>query len=498
MKKIKENIRFKTFFDNIIIFLAIFVFALLINFTNNTIDNDNIWNFNMIQKITLGYMPYKDINMIITPVFHFVGAMFMKIFEVNFITYYAYGSLILATLGILIYQLLKKITNKSCLHLLGLLLLMSEYLHVFIPNYNTFVLIFIITLLLLEDKREKYFENALMESTKLDVIIGMVMGLAILTKQTIGGIFSIVYIIYCMVYDKLKFKKIKYKSLGYKVLGIIIVCFLFLLFLLLTGSFMDFMDLCFGGILDFAEKNRTGTFYTWITLAVLVVSFFCFIYFKEKKEDLKILLFGFFSLTSLTFVIPLINDYHLFLTLIVPTVALIYIINLFFDKITDNKTKLNFEHIIYVVNIIIITYILIISFGKTNDFKIMNIPDSLKEYYGLMINYDEYKKIDKIINYIYDKEKEGYNVYVLSPDAGRYMIPMERNNNKLDLILQGNLGYKGEERLIFEIEKLENVLFLKEEKLIFQESKIVDDYIKENFKEIGKIESLVIYVENNK
>ena len=65
----------------IVIFTAIFLFTLICNFSDVGMICDNLWNFHMIQKITLGYIPYKEINMIITPLFHFLGALFMKIFR---------------------------------------------------------------------------------------------------------------------------------------------------------------------------------------------------------------------------------------------------------------------------------------------------------------------------------------------------------------------------------------------------------------------------------
>lgn len=60
-------------------FILVFLFTLFFNFADNLLDEDNIWNFHMLQKITLGYIPYREINMIITPLFHFIGALFMKI-----------------------------------------------------------------------------------------------------------------------------------------------------------------------------------------------------------------------------------------------------------------------------------------------------------------------------------------------------------------------------------------------------------------------------------
>lgn len=486
------KINLKKTLEYIMIFIAIGAFVFLNNFIDISINNDDIWNFHMIQKITLGYIPYKEINIIITPFYHFVGTIFMKVFGTNFITYYFYGSVILATLGVLFYHLLRKITDKVFLHFLGMLFYLIEVLMLYTPNYNTFIMVFLLGLLLIQWKIEERIEKG-ENNNKLHFFSGIVMAMAFLTKQTIGAIFSLTYIIYCVIYEKNVFKKINLNMLVYKILGILAIALIFIIYLLISGNLIDFIDLCFGGILDFAEKNKTGNFFNWKMLILIGVSIFSFGYFNVKKDDVKMLLLGMFSVTSVLFIYPLINEYHMYLSLIIPSITLIYIINLFANDICEEKNKRKFKYLFNLFGVIIAGGILTTSFDKISNFRFTNVPNNLKQYEGMVINEEEYTKINKIIKYIDEKETEGYEVYVLSPDAGRYMIPLERNNNKFDLLLQGNLGYKGEDKILDEIEKIENPLFLKAEELIFQESKIVDEFIKENYKEIDKIETLIVY-----
>ena len=119
--------------------------------------------------------------------------------------------------------------------------------------------------------------------------------------------------------------------------------------------------------------------------------------------------------------------------------------------------------------------------------------DGLEVYYGLKIDVEKSREILDVIDYIRAKEQEGYEVYILSATASEYMIPMRRNNNKFDLLLQGNLGYKGEERVLEKIKKIENPMFLKTEELIFQESVIVDEFIKENYTVVDNVGEFKVY-----
>jgi len=69
---IKKNL------DSIIIFLIFFLLIFVKNVCDTNINIDNIWNFHMIQKVSLGYIPYKEINILIPPLFHFIRCYFYE------------------------------------------------------------------------------------------------------------------------------------------------------------------------------------------------------------------------------------------------------------------------------------------------------------------------------------------------------------------------------------------------------------------------------------
>lgn len=76
------------------------------------------------------------------------------------------------------------------------------------------------------------------------------------------------------------------------------------------------------------------------------------------------------------------------------------------------------------------------------------------------------------------------------------MIPLNRYNKNYDLLLKGNLGYNGEDKLIKEISNSENIqyLILKDEyDKNWQISLKVINYVKENKTKIGQIDIFDIY-----
>ena len=68
-KKIVENILFQ-----ILLGAIIFSFVFFNNFVIDNLQGDNLWLYNMSLKMFHGFMPYRDFNMIITPLFFQLAA----------------------------------------------------------------------------------------------------------------------------------------------------------------------------------------------------------------------------------------------------------------------------------------------------------------------------------------------------------------------------------------------------------------------------------------
>ena len=73
------------------------------------------------------------------------------------------------------------------------------------------------------------------------------------------------------------------------------------------------------------------------------------------------------------------------------------------------------------------------------------------------------------------------------------MAPMNRNNNKYDLLFNGNLGYNGKNKILEEIKGFKNTLLLKNKEDFWQEPKEIKDYVLENYELIDEIENLNVY-----
>ena len=115
----------KPLIKNILIYLG---FAAIISgyvFTQALDSLDEIWVYNFARGIANGLLPYKDISMIITPLFPAICAIFLKVFGNEMIVLRVIEVFVTAGIVFTIYKIMKKLKiNKG----IALLLTMRNIL----------------------------------------------------------------------------------------------------------------------------------------------------------------------------------------------------------------------------------------------------------------------------------------------------------------------------------------------------------------------------------
>ena len=91
---------------NKVIFLLVFLFFLFLgwNVLITDIYADEVWNYGFSYAIFHGEIPYKDFNMVITPLYPFL----MSIFSSNLFLFHIAHALLLTGFSYVLYRLLKE------------------------------------------------------------------------------------------------------------------------------------------------------------------------------------------------------------------------------------------------------------------------------------------------------------------------------------------------------------------------------------------------------
>ena len=374
--------------------LLIFLFLLIIIFCISNffifVFGDEIWNYGFAYNISRGLVPYRDFNMIVPPLYSFVLSLFITIFGHHFIVMSFLNSFILT---LLLFISFKKIKYN-------MYFIFPIFLLLYINGYNLLSVFWVILLLTIFDSNVN----------NKCILMGLIVGLLILTKQTVG---------LCVFLPLFLFSNNKVKFF----LGVFLPLFLFLIFLVYNDALYYFIDYCFLGMLDFAGDNN---YLGFLPLEFLII--FLLLYFLiTKKVDKS----GWIVLMFQIIVFPIVDVNHFLLGL---SVFLFYLLYKF-------RVNIFLKSLFCLVGCIILVMLF--------DLPVL-VTDKKSFLYGASFSD---LSVLKYTNKKYSSLHSKYDNLFLFTDLA-YVIKLNNNVvlNKFDLINDGNMGFNGEKRYIKEID----------------------------------------------
>ena len=430
----------KKYKKDILILIIIFIYVgILVSFSNA--DNDLIWNYGFSYNIASNLIVYKDFNMVITPLYPFICGLVMKLLGNNFLIFNLINIVLLSSMYYYIYKKYPKSYIPS-------MVLISFILR---PSYNFLIMFLLLILLNLEEDK--------------DFLIGFVLGLIFLIKQS--------FIILCIpsiIYIREPKKILK------RIEGFLIPCILIGLYLIINNSLYEFINYTVLGLFSFGTKN---SFFNLGTVFILVLIGFLTFYYSKYK-DIKVL----YLICYQVMAYPIFNAMHILFS-VIP--VFIY----FLDRWVNSKKKENdFSYLKYLNYMALVLLMCpVLSLFLQYHFK------DLSKGMGAL----EYKDIDSkyLVNaQVIDKEIHNLDkTYFVMYDAYVYKLLLNRKINSYDLLLNGNMGYKGEDSVINYFDSLDsNTYFLLDlEYEGGQLSKKIDSYIRNNYKKVKTFNNLILY-----
>ena len=268
----------------LIVFIIFFIFLYFINFQNNF--KDSLINYAFAKAIVEGEIPYLDFNLISTPLFTFVTSIGLFICN-NYLTFLIEQTLLLT----ICYYLLHRLFGRKSI--LFLLIAPLTYCANIMPTYN-FMCFFMIIVII-------YMEN---NHSDKDYLIGILIALALFSKQTVG---------FFTIFPSIIFYHNNLDKLKKRFVGFLIPCIIFLLYLILNKALYEFFDLCLFGMVDFLNYNgfKRGLIKEYIELRCLILfcvcTFIMLYLLKKNKRDINLL----YLLNGVLFLFPLFDLNHL-------------------------------------------------------------------------------------------------------------------------------------------------------------------------------------------
>lgn len=485
---------------NLLLFILIFCSILSIIILKPIGDLDELWNYNFARNVADGLIPYKDFNMIITPLISIICGLILKITCDELIVMRILAAILCSAIIYITYKLFNIMNIRKEISVVFLFIIGCMFKNLFCIDYNYGSLLIALIIIYKEIQYYQKENKLITANLKQDVFLGILAGLSLTIKQTTG-----LFICLTLLGNKLLFVrkrdelKIYFKSLMYRTIGIIIPVLVLIVYLIINSAFSEFINYTIKGISGFTNVISYKSLVHWNFLGVLsilvpiaiIYGWIKSVVFEKSKEIYFLTVYG---LATFVICFPISDRIH-FLIGALPTIIVILYESYNFLKKVVNKIlkKENIEFINAFLKAFIILFI--IYFVISNFYKYSKKDDEyskLNHFNFISIDRNLENHIKKVQQYIEANE----NIKILDSSAATYMIPLNRYNKDYDMFNKGNLGFKGEKRIIQEISNCKDTKYLiLQDKFTknWQTPLDIIEYVKENKTKIGTIASFDIY-----
>lgn len=496
----KKIINILTQFSIFTLSLVVFLVARL---ANPATDLDEVWNYNTANAFAMGLIPYKQVSMITTPLLPMINSIFLKVVFNGIMTYRVLMGIVFALIVLFIYLIIKELSSKKLLSYICAFFIGTLLIKKFLLDYNYLFLLISLVIAFLEIRDIKKNENF---NFNHNLCVGFLTGLAFLTKQTIGILLIFVMIFEVFIYMKksgfdLKFNKF-IKLIGVRIFGMMVPIIIFLIYLGVTGAFNDFINYAIKGVREFSNNvpyyrlfdsnDKVVSIISRLFIIVYIPLFITFILESIKNKKLKdelinIYVLAFCSIPVIAIIYPISDDFHLMVASFFALIIIAYLLILVLKKI-DSFIKIDvFYKKLLLIGILVV--IVLISFKNVIIERNINVKENVlvpfKHYEGIYVPEYLSKRISDVTDKVQSYSNSGRESIIVDAEAAIYDIVLNRYKKNYDMLLIGNIGENGVEKIINEIKDSHNVYyFVKNPQyaLNWQLPEDIVDYIRNNLK----------------
>lgn len=462
------------------IVLLIYYSIALINYESKGIPLNEIWCFGFSKRIADGQIPYLDFNVVVTPLFFYIGSIFTK----SLTWYRIYAAIIDASIIVLIIYIgnIHKVEKRLSV-IIALLVGYVVPIPILFANYNLLLLCGLMISYIIAIKFGEELDG------KYAFFLGLILSFVLLIKQNIPA--GLIVCISTMLFYLFIRKMIPLKTLLFYVAGGILPISFFVVYSLKYGFLNRFVDFTILGPLYTFSNNYLFEKATIILIlsSAVITTFLIINVFKNPNNNSIAIITLIFSLNSYTYIYPIVDIYHSWILLIYNIFLSIVLLNgLHFEFTYSKPIRKGLGAGISILYLAAILNSMVIDEGYLRS----NI-----NHYENIILYSEFEKSTQIVSdYIKGQEKNGVDVAIISYSANFYNIPADDSNGVLDLLVVGNMGTLSNREIISVIDCKD--IILTNNAYDFLDLKDVREYIFYNFIKEGTIGPFTIYRNPNR
>lgn len=407
---------------------------------------DTIWNYLFAAKISLGLIPYYDFDLLQTPFSFYITAGFLILFGNNYLTYTVMSGLFVCLSYYLFYRIFYQFTKNRSAAVNWLLVLFNLEIVFAIStyNYNNLAIIIIACILLTEYRDRLALKN--------NLLIGFLFGLLFLTKQNL--FFSTIFVsVVNILLTKIDYKT-KINLLLSRGMACLMIILSYLFYLWCNNALYAFIDHVFLGLLDFSEKNAVSHplleplffFLYSIPLVVLLIAIKDIIKGRRTSLNDKLFITTCYAIGGIAMVYPMFDINH-----ITKASLLVFLL---VPYIREKRKALIRPIFIQILFLLLYVFIPIGYFNfEINRPMSSNLVtvNNLNHYNYVLSRENDINDVKIVESYLKQQKKLDNQVIIADSRAMFYLSLLDIYNDPFDLLIHGNMGYKGEEKKLEKI-----------------------------------------------
>lgn len=487
---------------NLLIFIILFC-AILSRILINQLDNlDEIWNYNFARNIANGLVPYKDFNMLQMPLLPLICGAILKIVTNQLIVMRVLAAILCSAIFYTTYRIFNILNIKKEINIIFTLCICCLFYNLFCIDYNYATLLIVLCIIYKEIKAYTKDNIFIKQDYKSDLILGLLAGLTVTLKQTTG-----LFICMALLGNKLLFVRKKedfknyIKSAAFRLIGVAIPVTLMIVYLVANNAFGDFISYTIKGVTEFSNYVSYTNLINPDLIGILSILVpISFVYTGIKTiflgKDKKSYIFLVYGLAMFVVCFPISDQIHFLIGSLPAIISILYevykLLKVLCKKFIEQSVLEFIMEVLFFVCIILIWGIVYCVFLNFYNFKNSNYSN-FNSYKYIPISDVLEEQISDVKQYISSSDKD---IKILDATATVYMIPLERYNKNYDMLLRGNLGQDGENKIINEIKNSKNTqyLILKDQfAKNWQTPFDIIDYVKCNKTKVGEVNIFDIY-----
>lgn len=442
-------------------------------------NGDEFWNYNFAKNVADGLLPYRDFNIVQTPLSAYIAGAFLSVFGKGLLVHRILGYFLAVSIFCTAYHLCVKISKTSFISIISVLLLFAVHYPYYIYNYNylsLFVLLLIFEVEICNEEGRAWKH----------ILVGLLAGITLLFKQSTGALIVLANFFVCLYL--LKHSNHKRCAIISRALVSGVPALIYVLYLLATGTFADFWEYAVKGIATFSHRTTpidliiSGPGNIVFFIIIFIGYFMSFKSIRRNGKSNVLISILIFNIAWLMVAYPLCDASHLLCLLVPLTPALFFSVR--FKRYKDWEKY---------VCIVIATVVCVIAITPFSAIGTNYVFSDLNNYKGVVIESSVNERIKTISEYITKKNKEGYNVRIAADAASAYKIPINVYEKDWDMLLVGNIGGNTIESLLSENDKTLYLVYKDSSVLNEQNYFELIDYIKDNYVKIEEVLNFDVY-----